>query len=96
VRLEMKNPGNMRIGMFVTATFKGTDRKVHATVPSSAILHLHDHDWVYVPAENNGFRRVEVSGGKMLPSNQQEILSGVVPGDKVVSNALVLQNTSEQ
>jgi membrane fusion protein, heavy metal efflux system len=96
VRLEMKNPGNMRIGMFVTATFKGTDRKTHATVPASAILHLHDHDWVYVPADNNAFRRVEVSGGKMLPQNMQEVLSGIAPGDKIVTNALVLQNTSEQ
>jgi cobalt-zinc-cadmium efflux system membrane fusion protein len=96
VRLEMKNPGNMRIGMFVTAAFKGTERKTHASVPSSAILHLHDHDWVYVPADGNGFRRVEVSGGKMLPSNMQEVLSGIAPGEKVVSNALVLQNTSEQ
>jgi cobalt-zinc-cadmium efflux system membrane fusion protein len=96
VRLEMKNPGNMRIGMFVTAAFRGTERKTHASVPSSAILHLHDHDWVYVPVEGDGFRRVEVSGGKMLPSNMQEVLSGIAPGDKVVSNALVLQNTSEQ
>jgi hypothetical protein len=35
-------------------------------------------------------------GGKMLPSNMQEIISGVAPGDRMVANALVLQNTSEQ
>jgi hypothetical protein len=32
----------------------------------------------------------------MLPSNMQEILSGLAPGDRVVSNALILQNTAEQ
>ncbi len=65
-------------------------------MPASAILHLHDRDWVYVPGPDKTFRRVEVSGGKMLPSNQQEILTGLKPGDQVVTSALVLQNTSEQ
>jgi cobalt-zinc-cadmium efflux system membrane fusion protein len=96
VRLEMRNPGIMRVGMFVTATFHGTDHKIHATVPASAILHLHDRDWVYEPSGGSAFRRVEVASGRMLPSNMQEIISGIAPGDRVVSNALILQNTSEQ
>jgi hypothetical protein len=32
----------------------------------------------------------------MLPGNLQEILSGVSPGQQVVSNALEFQNTVEQ
>jgi cobalt-zinc-cadmium efflux system membrane fusion protein len=96
VRLEVANPGQMRLGMFVTATFKGSEKKLHASVPATAILHLHDRDWVYMADPAGGFKRVEVAGGKMLPSNQQEVVSGIAPGDKVVSNALVLQNTSEQ
>jgi len=95
VRLEVHNPGLMKLGMFVTATFHGQDRETHVVVPASAVLHLHDRDWVYVPADT-GFRRVEVTGGKMLPPNLQEVLTGLRPGDKVVSNALVLQNASEQ
>jgi membrane fusion protein, heavy metal efflux system len=96
VRLEMHNPGTMRLGMFVTATFRGLSKERRATVPASAVLHLHDRDWVYVPAEGSQFRRVEVIGGKMLPGNVQEIVSGIQPGQKVVSNALVLQTTVEQ
>lgn len=96
VRLEMANPGLMRIGMFVTATFHGSEKTTYALVPASAVLHLHDRDWVYTPAGGNTFRRMEVSGGPMMPSNMQEILSGIAPGDKVVSNALILQNTTEQ
>jgi cobalt-zinc-cadmium efflux system membrane fusion protein len=96
VRLEMANPGIMRIGMFVTATFHGSDRTTHAMVPSTAILHLHDRDWVYEPTGDKAFRRVEVSSGKMLPSNMQEVVTGLAPGDRVVSNALILQNSSEQ
>ncbi|MGA2131439.1 MAG: efflux RND transporter periplasmic adaptor subunit [Bryobacteraceae bacterium] len=96
VRLEMKNPGNMRLGMFVTATFHGPKVETRATVPASAVLHLHDRDWVYLPAGDKQFRRLEVTGGKMLPGNQQEIASGLRPGQQVVSNALVLQATAEQ
>jgi cobalt-zinc-cadmium efflux system membrane fusion protein len=96
VRLEVENPGFMRIGMFVTATFHSQKSEVSAVVPASAVLHLHDRDWVYVPIENGRFRRVEVTGGGMLPGNMQQIRTGIQPGQQVVSNALVLQDTAEQ
>jgi len=96
VRLELANPGLMRVGMFVTATFHGQTQEIRSVVPASAILHLHDRDWVYVPAENGRFRRQEVTAGKMLADNMQEIVSGIQPGAQVVSNALVLQNSAEQ
>ena len=95
VRLEMKNPGLMSIGMFVTATFYGQQQETHAVVPKSAILHLHDRDWVYVPTAGSKFRMVEVVGGKMLPGNMQEV-TGIPPGQQVIANALVLQFTTEQ
>ena len=96
MRLEVQNPGILRLGMFVTATFHGPKRETHAAVPATAVLHLHDRDWVYVPGDGNQFRRVEVTGGAMLPGNMQEILDGLKPGQQVVKNALVLQNTVEQ
>jgi len=96
VRIEVHNPGMMRPGMFVTATFQGQKKESHASVPASAILHLHDRDWVYLPAGPNKFRRVEVVAGGNLPDKMQEVVSGIKPGDQVVSNALVLQNTVEQ
>jgi len=96
VRLEVDNPGVLRVGMFVTATFHGQTREIRAVVPATAILHLHDREWVYMPAGDKGFRRQEVQGGQMLPGNLQELLSGLRAGDQVVSNALVLQNSVEQ
>lgn len=97
VRIEVPNPnGLLRIGMFVTATFRGRTEETRAVVPATAVLHLHDRDWVYVPASNNSFTRREVHGGDMLPGGRQELLSGLEPGDRVVSNALVFQNTAEQ
>jgi membrane fusion protein, heavy metal efflux system len=96
VRIEVRNPGMMRVGMFVTATFHGQRKELRTVVPASAILHLHDRDWVYVPTGGNKFRRTEVIDGDALPGNLQEIVSGIKPGQQVVSNALVLQNTVEQ
>jgi len=96
VRLEVENSGMLRFGMFVTATFQGMAKEAHATVPASAILHLHDRDWVYAPDGNKQFRRIEVVSGNMLPGGLQEIVSGIKPGQQVVSNALVLQSTVEQ
>jgi cobalt-zinc-cadmium efflux system membrane fusion protein len=96
VRLEVANPGLMRIGMFVTATFYGKQPETRATVPATAILHLHDREWVYTPVSTGHFKRLEVVTGNMLPGNLQEVVSGIKPGDQVVSNALALQNTLEQ
>jgi cobalt-zinc-cadmium efflux system membrane fusion protein len=96
VRIEVRNPGLMRVGMFVTATFHGQKKETHALVPATAILHLHDRDWVYVPAGDKKFRRVEVTAGETLPEKMQEIISGIQPGQQVVTNALVLQSTVEQ
>ena len=96
VRIEMRNPGLMRPGMFVTATFYGKRKQSRAAVPATAILHLHDRDWVYVPLKNSQFRRTEVVGGDMLPDNMQEVVSGIAPSQQVVANALEFQNSVEQ
>ena len=96
VRIEVRNPGLMRVGMFVTATFHGQKKETHAAVPATAILHLHDRNWVYIPAGDKKFRRMEVVDGQTLPGNMQEVISGIKPGDLVVQNALVFQNTVEQ
>jgi len=97
VRVEVPNPERlMSVGMFVTATFYGKKPELHASVPASAVLHLHDRDWIYTPLEGNSFRRIPVVGGKMLPGNMQEVVSGIQPGAKVVQSALVFQNTVEQ
>lgn len=96
VRIEVRNPGIMRPGMFGTATFHGQKKEKLAAVPTNAVLHLHDRDWVYVPAGGNNFRRAEVKAGAMLPGDMQEIRSGIAPGQQVIANALEFQNTAEQ
>ena len=77
--------------MFATATFYSLAKQTYTAVPASAIVHLHDRDWVFVPAQGK-FRRVEVVSGAQLPNQMQEIQSGLQPGQQVVTNALSLQN----
>jgi membrane fusion protein, heavy metal efflux system len=97
VRLEVENQGRlMRIGMFVTATFYGKQPELRAAVPATAVLHLHDRDWVFAPLGGGKFRRVEVVAGDMLPNGMQEITSGLKSGEQVVQSALMFENTVEQ
>jgi membrane fusion protein, heavy metal efflux system len=95
VRIDVPNPGMLRLGMFVTATLVGRTKEAHATVAADAILHLHDQDWVYVPAGGNHFRRIAVQAGDMLPGGNQEILSGIAPGQQVVRSVLQLESVLE-
>jgi cobalt-zinc-cadmium efflux system membrane fusion protein len=97
VRVQVDNPGNlMRIGMFATATLHGKKAETETVVPASAVLHLHDRDWVYVPNGDGSFRRAGVQVGAIVPGKLQEISTGLSVGQQVVSNALELQNSSEQ
>jgi membrane fusion protein, heavy metal efflux system len=95
VRVEITNPGILKLGMFVTATFESKTKQTHVVVPAPAVLHLHDRDWVFVTAGGNQFRRIQVNTGDTLPGNKQELLSGVNPGQQVVSNVLQLEATLE-
>jgi cobalt-zinc-cadmium efflux system membrane fusion protein len=98
VRIEVQNPGMMRLGMFAKATFRGQTTEMHTVVPASAVLRMHDRDFVFVPGPDKKFRRVEVVSGDVLTENTslQEIKSGLKPGQQVVTNALVLDHVLAQ
>jgi cobalt-zinc-cadmium efflux system membrane fusion protein len=96
VRIEVANPGFLKLGMFGSATFTSHAKEMHAVVPADSILHLHDRDWVFQPAGGNHFKRIEVHAGKMLGGDRQEILSGLAPGQQVVGNALLLETAGNQ
>jgi cobalt-zinc-cadmium efflux system membrane fusion protein len=96
VRIEVRNPGFLKLGMFATATFTGKTQETHAVVPAEAILHLHDRDWVFLPAGGSQFKRTEIHAGKMLEDSRQEILSGLEPGQQVLANALLLETAGNQ
>ena len=96
VRVAVRNPGFMKIGMFVTASFVSQKQEPHIVVPANAIAHLHDQDFVYVSNGNGSFGLTKVVGGATLPGNLQVVQSGLQAGQKVASNALELQSTVAQ
>jgi cobalt-zinc-cadmium efflux system membrane fusion protein len=96
VRIQVPNPGFLKLGMFATATFTSRKTETHSAVPADAVLHLHDRDWVFIPAGDNHYRRTEVRAGQMISGNRQVIFSGVEPGQQVVTNALLLETAGNQ
>jgi cobalt-zinc-cadmium efflux system membrane fusion protein len=96
VRIEVPNPGILKLGMFVTATFSSLKKTTYTVVPADAVLHLHDRNWVFVPVGGNQFKRTEVEAGNMLEGNRQQILSGISPGTQVVTNALLLETAGNE
>ncbi len=97
VRIQVPNPDNLlRIGMFATATFHGSTPQTVLVVPSTAILHLHDSEFVYVPVSGKGnYRRVTVKTGQTLPGDMIAV-SGLQEGQQVVLQALEMQEATEQ
>ncbi len=98
VRIQVQNPGGeLRIGMFATATILGSQARTVITVPENAVLHLHDRAYVFEPTVNaGGFKRVEIQTGRVLDGNAVEVQAGVPAGQQIVANALDLQNTADQ
>jgi cobalt-zinc-cadmium efflux system membrane fusion protein len=95
VRIELPH-GVMRAGMFVTATFRSSQPVDRIIVPASAVVHLHDKDWVFLPAGKNQFRRVAVQLGQQEKDGYQQVISGLKPGDQVVTNALQFSSAAEE
>lgn len=57
-------------------------------VPSTAVMRLHDRDWVFVKEGPKQFRRVEVAATGTTANGMQEISGGVHADQQVVQNAL--------
>ncbi len=97
VRIELANSqGIMRPGMFVTATFKARQMVDRIVIPSTAVVHLHDKDWVFVPAGDKRFRRLALQLGPQDTDGSVQVLSGLKPQDKVVTNALQFSAEAEE
>jgi len=98
VRLELDNKaGILRPGMFATATFTSQGRETRMIVPSSAILRLHDKDWVFRADGGPGrYKRTEIQAGPVEKDGSQLVLGGLQPGDQVVQNALQFSSTVDQ
>ena len=89
VRIVLPNGnGVLRPGMFAVAKFRSRKTTERVVVPATAIMRLHDKDWVFRKESDKNFRRVVVQADGLAPDGMQEIRDGVKAGDEVVANAL--------
>jgi len=89
VRIVLPNgDGALRPGMFAVAKFRSRKMTDRVVVPATAIMRLHDKDWVFRKQADRRFRRVVVQADGLAPDGMQEIREGVKAGDEVVANAL--------
>jgi cobalt-zinc-cadmium efflux system membrane fusion protein len=90
VRIELSNEaGLLRPNMFATIHFVSQGTQTRTVIPSSAVLRLQDRDWVFVKLIGKQFRRTQVEAGPVDSEKRQQVLSGLRPGDRVVSDALL-------
>jgi cobalt-zinc-cadmium efflux system membrane fusion protein len=89
VRIVLGNAnGALRPGMFAVATFRSRKLTDRVIVPSTAIMRLHDKDWIFRKEGDKQFRKVVVQADGLAPDGMQEIRDGVKPGEELVVNAL--------
>jgi len=89
VRIVLGNAdGSLRPGMYAVATFRSRKLTNRVVVPATAIMRLHDKDWVFRKESDKRFRKVVVQADGLAPDGMQEIRDGVKPGDELVTNAL--------
>lgn len=89
VRIVLANPdGALRAGMFAVAKFQSRRTAERVVVPATAVMRLHDKDWVFRREGEKNFRRVVVQADGAAPDGMQTIRDGVKVGDELVTNAL--------
>ena len=89
VRIVLNNAdGTLRPGMFAVATFRSKKLKQAVVVPTTAVMRLHDKDWVFVQEAPKQFRRQEVTTTGGSADGMQEIRNGISAGQSIVANAL--------
>ena len=98
VRIVLPNPdAALRPGMFAVATLRSRQSQSRLVVPVTAVMRLHDKDWVFRKEGAQQFRRIEVRTLGESSDGMQEIQDGVKLGDEIVANALEFSsNAAEQ
>lgn len=87
VRAEIANPdGLLRPGMLLTVGLTLEERDT-VVIPEAAVVPSQGRQYVFVVDEESVARRVEVEIGRRRPG-LVEIVSGIVPGQRVVTQGL--------
>lgn len=86
-RVEVENPGGaLRPGMFARAAIRVSGGATVVVVPRQAVQTVEDRQVVWVPGDQPGhFMARPVEVGQTLEGNRVEILSGLEPGERIVT-----------
>lgn len=85
VRCELSNPGRqLKTEMFATIRIRAAGIKQATVAPLSALQHVDGEEIMFVPEGETAFRARQVETGRHSDS-VVEIVSGLQPGDKVVT-----------
>jgi membrane fusion protein, heavy metal efflux system len=97
VRIVLPNTdGTLRPGMFAVATFQSRKLQSRVVVPTTAIMRLHDRDWIFRKEGENKFRKIEVKALGPVLESMTEIDGGVKPGEQIVLNALEFSSSAAE
>lgn len=85
VRVEVRNRGELRLGMFTEVAFEGAGSAARLVVPRAAVQAIGPRNVVYVAMEEEGrFQERTVQLG-MAAGDTVEVLDGLKAGERVVS-----------
>lgn len=85
VRCEVQNPtGRLKLEMFATIVIPTPKGRSAVMVPSAALQQINDQQLVFVQVAENEFERRDVKLGSR-EGDWTEIVSGVKPGERVVT-----------
>ncbi len=97
VRLEFDNPGlDLKPGMFATVQIEA-ERKDDVTIlPTEAIIHTGTRQVVFVALDLGRYEMREISTGLVADRHLTEVLSGLQPGERVVTSGQFLLDSESQ
>src|SRR5205807_8846232 len=89
VGLDLDKAGAlMRPGMFATVTFISQGTVDRSVVRATAVMRMHDRDWVFVPVSGKRFRRTEIQAGPDKTDGYQQVVERLQSRDRLEANAL--------
>lgn len=96
-RLVVANPDlALKPGMFVEVRFETELRPSAVLVPDMAVLRSGEHNTVFVALDGGAFQPREVTLGARTEDNNDEVLSGLAAGDRIVTSGQFLLDSESQ
>jgi RND family efflux transporter MFP subunit len=97
VRLEFENPGYyLKPGMFVSAQIQAELADSAVLVPNSAVLRSGDNNTVFVALDGGRFDARNVALGVEGADDMVQVLSGLNPGERIVTSGQFLLDSESQ